>query len=279
MATTAPQYTVRYRILNSDLSDPERTVEVHATPGEIAQFARDGFLVRERVVSGDRLERLRSALDEVIAAERGGASVTGKAFGGLFLRHLMDKHEAFLDLLRFPPTLSIVRAMLGPQVQVRGVSARVTYPGEANQETQWHFHQRVVPVPVPPFFSPPQTIEALLYLDDANDVNGPFCVVPGSHRRITENIEALDFADKPGQLVLRVPAGSVIFAHGSLWHRGMPMTPHGTVRRLLIIGYGPTWMRPSIYGTKPENGLTEHLLAAPDADAETRELLGQGGYM
>ncbi len=279
MTTTTGHHTLHYRILNSDLADPHRVVEVHATPEEIARFAENGYLVRERVFAGEALARLRAALDTVAMAEREGKSVTGEAFGGLFLRHLMDKHPAFLDLLRFPPTLSIARAMLGPQVQVRGLSARITYPGKPNQETQWHFHQRVVPQPVPPFFSPPQTVDALIYLDDANDANGPFCVVPGTHRQINEHIEAGDFADKPGQVVLRVPAGSVIFAHGSLWHRGMRTTSEGTVRRLLILGYGPTWMKPSVYGQKPAHGLTEQLLADPATDAETRELLGTGGYM
>ncbi len=279
MTTTERHHTINYRILNSDFKDPNREVEVYASPEEIGQFGADGYLVRERLFQGEELERLRAALDEVAARERGEQTVTGKAFGGLFLRHLMDKHAAFLDLLRFAPTLSVARATLGPQVQVRGLSARITYPGEPNQETQWHFHQRVVPQPVPPFFSPPQTVDALIYLDDANDANGPFCVVPGSHRRLNENIEALDFADKPGQVTLRVPAGSVIFAHGSVWHRGMPTTPGGTVRRLLILGYGPTWMKPSIYGQKPENGLTAQLLANPATDHETRELLGMGGYM
>jgi len=279
MTTTTGHHMIHYRVLNFDLADPEREVAVHATVDEVAQFARDGYLVRERLFQGAELARLRAALDEVAASEREGKSVTGTAFGGLFLWHLMDKHRAFLDLLRFPPTLSVARAMLGPQVQVRGMSARITYPGEPNQETQWHFHQRVVPQPIPPFFSPPQTVDALIYLDDANDANGPFCVLPGTYRHLNAHIDAMDFADKPGQVVLRVPAGSVIFAHGSLWHRGMSTTPEGTVRRLLILGYGPTWMKPSVYGRKPEHGLTEQLLADPNVDAETRELLGMGGYM
>jgi hypothetical protein len=52
--------------------------------------------------------------------------------------------------------------------------------------------------------------------------------------------------------------------------------PEGTIRRLLLVGYGATWMKPSIFGQKPQDGLTAALLE--DADEETRELLGVAGY-
>ncbi|HTE21159.1 MAG TPA: hypothetical protein VK689_22570, partial [Armatimonadota bacterium] len=74
-----------------------------------------------------------------------------------------------------------------------------------------------------------------------------------------------------------LPAGSCVLMHGALWHRALPTRPEGTVRRLLLLGYGPTWLKPSIYGHPPEDGLTKALLK--NADEETRELLGVAGYM
>ena len=274
-------HTRTYKILNHDLAEPMRTVDVEATPDEIGTLTQTGYLVRERLFQGEALEALRSALDEVAARE---ADVSGngegfsrsRQFGGLFLRHLMDKHPVFLDLLRFGPTLSVARAMLGPQVQIRGLTARVSYPGQANQETHWHFHHRVVPKPLPPWFVPPHSLDCLIYLDETNDANGPLCVVPGSHEWTQKELPAEEYGDLPGQQTLRLPAGSVVLMHGNLWHRARPTTPEGTVRRLLILGYAPTWMRPAPYGVKPEHGLTEALLDG--ADAETRELLGLGGY-
>lgn len=287
MATTSNagrRHELTYRLRNHDLDDPARRVEVHASREEIAAFARDGYLVRERLIAGEGLERLRAALDEVARAEReadewvtsDGVSAS-RRFGGLFLRHLMDKHEAFLDLLRFESVLSVARAMLGPQIQVRGLSARIVYPEQPEQETHWHFHQRLIPDPIPPFFSRPHTIDALIYLDATDDANGPLVVVPGSHERIGEDLPAGEFGALPGQEVLRLPPGSVVLCHGALWHRALPNRPEGTVRRLLLLGYGPAWMKPSIYGVRPEHGLTRGLLAG--ADEETRELLGESGYM
>lgn len=274
---TAAHATLTYRLRNHDLKDPLRPVEVRATADELRAFTADGYLVRERLFAGDQLARLRAATDEVAAAEHKEGTSGSRRFGGLFLRHLMDKHPAFLELLAFQPLLSVARAQLGPQVQVRGLSARISYPDQSHQETHWHFHQRLIPDPIPPFFSQPQTIDALIYLDDVTDANGPLAVVPGSHRRLDEDLPAEDYGDRPDQVVLHPPAGSCVMCHGALWHRALPNGPEGTIRRLLLLGYGPTWMKPSIYGERPTDGLTTKLLA--DADEETRELLGVAGYM
>ena len=144
---------------------------------------------------------------------------------------------------------------------------------------EWHFHQRVVPDPIPPLFSRPQNIDVLLYLDDIDDRNGPLCVLPGSHNWLERDLNTNNFESRRDQIVLRLPAGSAVLAHGSLWHRALPTQPGCTIRRLLLWGYGPAWQKQAIYGVKPENGLTDRLLAEPGIDEETRELLGLAGYM
>ena len=117
------RYVVPYRIRNHDLQDPARPVEVLAAPEEIRRLAADGYLVRPDTLAPEQSARLRAALDRVAAAELGATArlSTASRFGGLFLRHLADKDEAFLELLRFQPVLSVVRAVLGPQVQLRGL--------------------------------------------------------------------------------------------------------------------------------------------------------------
>ena len=272
------RHTITYRTRDSHRGFPVRDVEVLATPGEITAFARDGYLVRERLLPMPEIERLRAALDEAVARDA-RLERNGVGFGGVFTRHLMDKHPAFLDFLRFPPTLSVARALLGPAVQVRGFTGRVCYPDDPNQETEWHLHQRVIPDPIPPLFSRPQTVDVLLYLDDITDLNGPLCVVPGSHNWLERDLNTGEFGDQPGQVTLRLPAGSAVLASGSLWHRALPTRSGGTVRRLLLFGYGPAWLKSSIYGDKPQDGLTARLLQSPDTDEETRELLGTSGYM
>ena len=126
------------------------------------------------------------------------------------------------------------------------------------------------------FFSFPHTLDCLIYLDELNDANGTLAIVPGSHRRIHDPLPADCYDELPGQRVVRGPAGTCIIMHSNLWHRALPTRRDGEKRRLLILCYGPTWMRYSPFGVKPEDSLVDALL--DEADSETKELLGIGGY-
>ncbi|HEY3236085.1 MAG TPA: hypothetical protein VGJ84_15315 [Polyangiaceae bacterium] len=71
-----------------------------------------------------------------------------------------------------------------------------------------------------------------------------------------------------------MPAGSCVFTHSAIWHRAKPNLPDGSVRRVLLLMYIPTWMRRTIHeGTPPPNGPATRLLEE-SSDPETRELLG-----
>ena len=262
-------YTIPYRVHHN--FRPDRPVTVEASTEQVARLIEDGCLVIERLFSGDALERLREAILEV--AEREGHAVrSGREWGGVFLRHLMDKHPAFLDLFRLEPCLSIARATLGPQVRVLPTTGRIAWPDAQGQATPWHIHQRVFPSPRPAFFAPPVVIDALIYLDDLDEASGPVCIVPGSHRWEDREFPGGPHDDIPGQVSLTVPAGSVVMIHGNLWHRGLPTTPQGTVRRLLILPYTHVWVQLPEFGERPPDGLMRPLFASDDA--ETRELLG-----
>jgi ectoine hydroxylase-related dioxygenase (phytanoyl-CoA dioxygenase family) len=262
------------------LTVTERNVDVCASTDEIDHFAKQGFLVRERLFGGEQLDAMRNAMDELEQGELKRPGNTGIEtmgnFGGLFIRHLMDKHVVYRDLLKFQPLLSIARAMLGPMVQIRGFSARIAYPEYPNQGTQWHIHQQVVPDPIPPFFSYPHGIDTLIYLDDITQKTGPLCVLPGSHLQPHFSLPNGDFDDKPGQIELCVPAGTAVMIHSNVWHLAKGMQPDGHKRRLVIITYTPTWLRAAPYGVKPKDGLLKEL--EESNDPEIRELLGLGGY-
>ena len=241
-------------------------------------FAESGFLVRECLFQGEALLRLQNALDrlEVKEWERRDAAASQKRGWGFIARHLMDKDKVFLELLKFQPVLSIARAMMGPLVRLRGLSARISYPGDGRrQQTPWHQHLRVVPNPLPPWFSRPHCIDALIYLDDLNADTGPVAVVPGSHNWLDREPSADTDEPMEGVEEVCVRAGGGVLIHGNLWHRALPTL--NAKRRMLILSYTPTWLRKSPHGgLQPENGLTKAFLEG--ADFEQQMLLGVGGY-
>ena len=89
---------------------------------------------------------------------------------------------------------------------------------------------------------------AVLFLDDANRVNGCLEVVPGSHLvplakgRDVEGFGSFEMDSErfdTDQLVaLEVPAGSVVFFGPRLVHRSLPNTTDGD-RRTLLFSYQP----------------------------------------
>lgn len=272
------RHKISYKVLNRHEAlhyPPE--IEVHATAEELRDFAASGYLIRERLFQGEALMRLRQALDKIEAAEwdRHRKNPPKERSWGIILRHLMDKDPVFLELLKFAPVLSICRAMMGPLLRLRGLSARISFPGAEVQETNWHQHLRVVSQPLPPWFSQPHAIDALIYLDELDDDTGPICVVPGSHAWLDRHPDHQVFESIAGEEVLRVPAGSAVMIHANLWHRAMPTL--AKKRRMLILSYTPTWLRKSPHGgPSPTDGLTKELLE--NCDEETKELLGIGGY-
>lgn len=269
-----------YRIRNANVhKDPPRLVDVHATPEEVRFLEEEGYLIRPSLITGELLERLRQAADELEAeALKHTDPTAGLNFGGLFIRNLIDRHPVFLEtLLKFEPLLSVARAVIGPQVQIHASVLRVAYPHLENQAVEWHFHQRVVPDPEPAFFLRPVVVDNLIYLDDLTDESGPLVVLPRSHLR-NDDLMSGDLSPKPGEVKVLVPAGSVVTSHSSLWHRAIAPLPTGGKRRLLILGYSPVWLkqidRPSVVGCG--GGLTDSLKQTKDP--ETRELLGLSGF-
>ena len=272
------KHKIRYDLLSHKVMAAEvpPEIDVHASADELKQLERDGYLVREGVFLGDALTQLQDALDRLEEDEKArfNNDPSKERSWGHIPRHLMDKDRVFLDLLKFQPILSIARAMMGPLVRLRGLSARISYPGPVLHETPWHRHMRVMSNPLPPWFSEPHALDALIYLDDLDEKTGGVAIVPGSHkwldREPPESYEPID-----GALEVRVKAGGVVMVHGNLWHRGLPTLE--AKRRMLILGYTPTWLRRSPHGgPPPEDGLTQALLDGDDEEA--RILLGKGGY-
>ena len=268
--------TRTYTILSGHPKTSRRTIEVHATEEQLEQLAGEGYLVRPSLIPTGLLERLRAAADELEAVHLPGAKVRDASFGGLFVRNLIDQNKTFHELIDFAPLTSVARAMLGPQIQVHGSVLRVSYPDKPEQAVEWHFHQRVVADPKPPFFRRPEAIDNLIYLDELTPASGPLVVLPKSHL-VDKALPTGDHSDKLGQVIVTCPAGSVVTASTSLWHRALASTPGAGKRRLVIIGFSPTWMKPV---DRPSagagSGLTDVLL--PGATEEMRELLGLSGF-
>ena len=265
-----------YKIINYNMKNPHVGVDVYASPDELKGLAENGFLLRKNMINRETVDLLKAAVDERVDQEMQDPAREYYPGNGIFIRYLVDKNPVFMNLLQYQPILSVIRAMLGPQVQLTDMVARVSFLDEPELKLMWHIHNRVVPNPLPPFFAHPHSLDALIYLDEITERNGPLCVIPGSHKDIHLDIGFRDHENKEGQKTVTAQAGDCIFSHSNLWHRVMPSLEQGAKgarRRVLLLGFMPSWFKREFpKGIRPKSKAYDSL--SPDENPELRELLG-----
>ncbi len=253
---------------------PTRTVETDASEVYFAGFVKSGYLLLPKLVDTAKAASYGEAVLELARSEEnqsGAEYLPGKS---IYLRSLLDKNRIFHSLLRLEPALSIARTLLGPQVWL-DVEARMNYEGSPDVSVPWHGHLPVIPDPLPPLFSFPHQIHCLIYLDHITDREGAFCLLPGSHLDASIKIPFRDQSDHEGQLAVFFEPGDAILIHANLWHRSIPSKADAGPRRLLLLGYVPSWIRSDIgiHGVPADTSLRAELASA--GDDEVKELLGE----
>ena len=199
---------------------------------EKRRFAEEGYLVFERLVSGERLAQAQACLDALV--ERGRGLEGHEAHfsleldpGGAPVAGVLHKVQGvclveprLLELLASAPeVLDRVEDLLGPDIDVFGTKF---FPKLAGGGTSTHWHQDN-------FYFGTDSDEVLscgMYLQDADRDNGCLQVVPGSHRRgrIVEHEHAPGThgswtrVDESEAVALPLPAGSVVLFSANLLH-------------------------------------------------------------
>ncbi|GAA4241057.1 hypothetical protein GCM10022254_68390 [Actinomadura meridiana] len=252
---------------------PRRTVATAATPEELDTLVGTGYLTRPKLLDRAAAEALAAAVLGLAEAEADRPEAESLPGQSIYLRSLLDKDAAFHFLLRLEPALSIARTLLGPQVWI-DLEARLNHAGRSGVAVPWHAHLPVIPDPLPALFSYPHQIHCLIYLDRVTEREGALCLLPGSHRGGGTRLPLGDQTDQPGQVELYFEPGDAVLIHAGLWHRTVPSSVDAGYRRLLLLGYVPSWVRADTgRGVPAERPLTAEL--ARTGDAETRELLGE----
>jgi len=235
----------------------ERFGAADATVAGVASALRaDGGCIVEGMLPPDAVVAARASLHDVLNSTPEGRN----AFEGYKTQRvyaLFAKTRAF-DAPALDPLLSGVLDEVLVEYQLSAPVGIHIGPGEAAQVL--HRDQGIYPLP-PDF--PPVVINTMWALDDFTVANGATRFVPGSHEwvsRLPDGSEELSYAE--------MPAGSVFFYSGRLWHGG---GANRTERPRLgvILEFVVSWLRPQ------EN----HLLAVPPAVAAAlperlQELLG-----
>lgn len=222
----------------------------------VAALDREGCAVVERFIDAAKV----AALKEELAPHREQTPLGRNDFEGFDTRRiyaLFAKVRGFDELATHPLLLGVLDRVLG-HYQLSGPVGIDIGPGESPQGL--HRDDQVYPLRWP---HQQVVLNTMWALDDFTVANGATVIVPGSHRSAPE--ERPDDADV---VTATMPAGSVMFYSGTVWHGG---GANRTDRRRLgvILEYVGSWLRAQ------EN----HVVAVPPEvmrtlDSRLQELLG-----
>jgi ectoine hydroxylase-related dioxygenase (phytanoyl-CoA dioxygenase family) len=194
----------------------------------------------EGVLSPAGVASVRAALDPLVAAVPTGRN----AFEGHRTRRvysLLAKTRAFDGAVLHPLVLEVADRLLGHH-QLSATVAISIAPGETAQLE--HYDDVLYPLPRP---HDEVMLSTMWAIDDFTRANGATVMLPGSHRWTSEHPDATS-----ERRCAEMPAGSVAFYLGSLWHGG-GANATDTDRLGVTIEYIASWLRPQ------EN----HLVAVP----------------
>jgi ectoine hydroxylase-related dioxygenase (phytanoyl-CoA dioxygenase family) len=222
----------------------------------VQSLERDGYAVVRGMLSGQEVAATKADLAGVLARTPTGRN----DFEGLLTRRiyaLFAKTRAFDLPAIHPLVLGVAERSIG-HCQLSAPTGIEIGPGEVAQPL--HFDDSIYPVPRP---HPELVLNTMWALDDFTEANGATRLVPGSHRSATATPPSMS-----DTVAAEMPAGSVMFYVGSIWHGGG--ANRTDVPRLgVILEYAASWLR------QQEN----HILAVPPAVVRTlperlQELLG-----
>lgn len=243
-----------------------------------ADFDREGYLVFPKVLSDAELARIREALLPHLDRNiRGRNDFEGLATNRVYA--MLAKSPVFADLVAHPLALAFAEADLGADCLLSACLAIKLHPGETAQP--WHYDDSHYDWPRP---RRSLGVSAFWAIDETTPENGATEIIPKSHlwgeeavagsiapehfAMTTHRDDGADPGARSDAIAAAMPAGSLMLAKGTLWHRG---GANRSVRPRLIITpqYCPGWTRP----------LENMSLAVPPAiakglPARAQELLG-----
>lgn len=185
----------------------------------------DGYVIVPSLLPAAEVTAIRAALAPHLQGLLPGRN-DFEGFRSERVYALLAKSPVFADLAAHPLVLDVCEAVLGANFMLSACLAINTHPGETVQPL--HYDDSFYHVPRP---RPPYGISAFWTIDEFTPDNGPTEIIPGSHRwgeqahrgaepGLAPGYEQIALEDHPGLTPVLMPAGSLMLAMGTLWHRG-----------------------------------------------------------
>jgi hypothetical protein len=169
----------------------------------------------------------------------------------LMIEDFFNADPAFDLLVDHPRTMAYIREIVQGPVRINNSEIRIRYPGNAtgthmggpiDHKYRYGFNAKGIDC---------MMVRMIYFLHDVGMDEGPFCVVPGTHKTHYPSPYGGDPDEEPGMIGLEVRAGDAILFTENLRHGGLRNRSQKT-RKTLHVGYGPAWMMSQNIATMDE---------------------------
>ncbi len=242
------------------------------------EFDRVGYITIPGLLASEQVGRLAAAVDalEEEAAARAAAAPRRKSPTGLLEYHhnaergyyvngarengntiiiedFFNADSEFDALVNHAPTMAYIDAIVQERPTINNSEIRIRYPGN---QTGTHMGG---PIGVKHRYGYNQKgincmmVRMVYFVHDVGPDDGPFCVVPATHKsNMVSPYEGRNPDKEPGMIGLPVKAGDAILFTENLRHGGLTNRSDQT-RKTVHIGYGPFWMKSQNIATMDED--------------------------
>mgnify|MGYP000064733809 CR=1 FL=1 len=145
------------------------------------------------------------------------------------LGNLFNKDKVFRKLLCEENILKIAYTVLGDDIKIGALDMREPKKGAGSQDLHIDWIAKKSEN------EETQNIVAFIFLDEANENNGPMRVVPKTHTMmgwIDENLK--DKSSHPDEIFFNIAESSIVLMNANLWHSGT-VNVSGNRRRVLFL--------------------------------------------
>ena len=193
------------------------------TTRQLQELDEQGYTVIPDFLTQETIARVRSGLAAHLSTHAGRNNFEGFKTERVYT--LVGRGKVFEEIIEDARVRALLDAVLMPGYLLTASQAICIYPGETPQPI--HYDDTFYPIPRP---RPSISFSTIVAVDAFTHENGCTEVIPGSHRWSDERVKGTYYGQGPdgelppeleSQLVpMAMPAGSCMFFHGTLLHRG-----------------------------------------------------------
>lgn len=188
---------------------------------QVEFFMENGYYVVKKALNPDHVQQIIEVVNTI-----------SEGIKGREIPDIIDRDEIFHPLLVHPPTFHLIKALMGPKIQMESVNA-TRVKGGSGLPVGWHVDSHPYPDPLPPLWYFPVSVNCVYYLDDITTEKGPLMVLPKSH---LSGQNPLVQDSIPGEVEVCAESGDAVVFHGALWHAAKPNFSNDE-RRALYFNY------------------------------------------